>query len=213
MIVKPPISINNARLCGDGTIESKFSNDQEIDSMIRLTKIVLTMICLLSFAQPCISQSLQVVESTFCIELDGPACIRPVVSDSTEISLSNLYQGKIYFWSSIQTNENRNIMHVWSASNRTDKWAEPVHVSWSDQVWNLTNDIIRVAENFLRIIYDRGETQLHSVQGIFLSVKKSPHFRTYSSIQAAPGTYSVEVRNMNNQVVQGGEPKTITIIH
>lgn len=181
--------------------------------MIRLTKIVLTMICLLSFAQPCISQSLQVVESTFCIELDGPACIRPVVSDSTEISLTKQYEGKIYFWSSIQTNENRNIMHVWSASNRTDKWAEPVHVSWSDQVWNLTNDIIRVAENFLRIIYDRGETQLHSVQGIFLSVKKSPHFRTYSSIQAAPGTYSVEVRNMNNQVVQGGEPKTITIIH
>ena len=189
--------------------------------MICLARIVLTMSYVLFFAQLGISQHLpneiRVVASTFCIELDGSDCARPVVSDSDEVSLSQLLDSPagIYFWSAIEATEDRNVMHVWSASHRTDKWAEPVHVSLSDRLAHLGRktyeEIRKTAKEFLSIMYNKADSPLHSVQGIVVEVRQSSQFRTCSRLRAVPGIYSVEVRNLNGQVVPGGKPKTITI--
>ena len=178
--------------------------------MIRLAKIVPAVLYLLFFAQPGISQSLQVVESTFCLELKGPACFRPVVSDSVSLQQLSGVPAQIYFWSAIEVTENKNIAHVWSASNRTDSWAEPVHVSWSENLMNLARNTINLFLESLRIVYASNSSQ-HSVQGVILRVDRSSYYRTYSKLRAVPGTYTVQILDYDRQVVPGGEAKTITI--
>jgi len=50
------------------------------------------------------------------------------------------------------------------------------------------------------------------INGVKLSVKKSPRFRTYSRIIAKPGIYTVDVRDPDSNPLPGGEFKSITIL-
>ena len=192
------------------TLPHRLFSANEVDSMIRLAKIVPAVLYLLLFAQPSLSQSLQIVESTFCLELKGSDCFRPIASDS--ISLQHLSvpsaPPQIYFWSAIKARTGKKeIMHVWSASGRADRWAAPVHVARSDHLKNMVIDLFIGA---LRAMYAADPSQ-HSVQGVILGVDRSSRYRTYSKIRAVPGTYTVQVVDYDRQVVPGGERKTITI--
>ena len=102
-------------------------------------------------------------------------------------------------------------MHVWSAKGRDDSWAEHVHIALSDKLKNLALESIRQAKDFLRIIYNSNPT-LDNVQGVMLPINRSPRFRTYSSIKAKPGEYTVAVYDLNKNLIVGGEPKTIKIL-
>ena len=159
-------------------------------------------------------EGLQVVEKTFCLKMDRPACEIPAISDEVPLSsIQSVEDGvaKLYFWSSIDVTDDRNIVYVWSASNRSDEWAERVHVSTSDKLMNLAREIFaHLREIFLA--RRQADPSVHSVQGVILGLKKSPRFRTYSSIRAVPGTYTVEIRDLDQNVVPGGEAKTITIV-
>ena len=182
--------------------------------MIYLAKIILVLLFLLSFAQIGLCGSLRVVEKTFCLKMSRPACEVPAISDEVSLSRIKNVEGNIvrlYFWSSIEVIEDMTITHVWSASHRSDKWAERVHVSVSDKLMNLGREIIAHVKEILGA-RRRENPSVHSVQGVFLGLEKSPRFRTYSSIRAKPGTYTVEVRDLEQKVVPGGETKTITIV-
>ena len=182
--------------------------------MIHLAKIILVLLFLLSFAQVGVCENLRVLEKTFCLKMNRPACELPAIS--TEVPLSSIQNveggvARLYFWTSIEVNNDRNIVHVWSASNRSDVWAEHVHVSTSDRFVNLAREFL----GYLRELYfirHKTDPSVHSVQGVFLDLEESPRFRTYSAIRAFPGTYTVEVRNLEQKVVPGGEAKTITIV-
>ena len=56
------------------------------------------------------------------------------------------------------------------------------------------------------------DPSLHSVQSVMIPIGKSPRFRVYSSIKVKPGTYTVEIRDLNGNVLTGGKAKRITIL-
>lgn len=156
----------------------------------------------------------EVIESTFCLSMNRPECIIPCVENTVSLSqIKTIENGErqLYFWTKIRVDEDKNIMHVWSAKGRHDKWAEPVHVALSDKLKNLAFEAIRQSKDFLRIIYN-SNPELDNVQGVMLAVNQSPRFRTYSSIKAKPGEYTVAVYDLNMKLIKGGEPKTITIV-
>jgi hypothetical protein len=110
----------------------------------------------------------EIIESTFCLSMDGPECVIPCVENT--ISLSQIQtvenrEKRLYFWTKIQVEEDKNIMHVWSAKGRNDKWAERVHVAWSDKIRILGLEVIRQSKDFLRIIYNSNPT-LDNIQGV-----------------------------------------------
>jgi hypothetical protein len=154
-----------------------------------------------------------VAESAFCLKMEGHECTVPAISE--EIRLSDIQTPAygvpyLYFWSKISVTEDKNIVHVWRTRDRKDKWAEPVHVSRSDRLRNLSLEIVNRVFEFMRIKY-KSDDSLHSVQGVMLPLNKSPRFRTYSRVYARPGEYSVEVCDMNGDPVPGGEMKTIRV--
>ena len=156
----------------------------------------------------------EIIESTFCLYIDRPQCSIPCVENT--ISLSQIQtvengEKRLYFWTKIRVDEDKNIMHVWSAKGRNDKWAETVHVARSDKLRNLALEVIKQFKDFLCIIYNSNPT-LDNVQGVILPVNCSPRFRTYSSIKAKPGEYTVAVYDLSKQLITGGEPKTIKVI-
>ena len=46
---------------------------------------------------------------------------------------------------------------------------------------------------------------------MLLSALPSGSCRTHSSLKAAPGTYKVEIRTLDGEVIPGGEAKTIKV--
>ncbi len=160
------------------------------------------------------SQELDVTKSRFCLEMMRPECKDPAYGD--EISLLDIRTiednvRKIFFWTSMKASQgSQNVVHVWS-SERPDAWVEEVHISIGDKIRKFPmEDEIRLKERLLEIT--EASPNIHAVQAVVLSLDPSSRFRTYSSLRAVPGRYSVEVWHPDSlQVVPGGEAKTITI--
>ncbi len=161
------------------------------------------------------SQELDVTESRFCLEMMRPEC--KVSADVAEISLLDIRTikdnvRKIFFWTSMKASQgSQNVVHVWSSSERPDAWYEAVHISIGDKISKFPmEDKIRLKERLLDI--KEASPNIHAVQAVVLSLDPSSRFRTYSSLRAVPGKYSVEVWHPDRlQVVSGGEAKTILI--
>ena len=162
---------------------------------------------------PGYSSGLKIIEKKFCLEMDRPEC--KTCADSENISLSKIKTiennvPQLYFWTLIEATEDLEIMHVWSSSNRSDKWAERIHVSTGTQFPNLMREMRmhKVREYLIKNM----NTNWHSNQAVLLALQRSDQFRTYSSIKAIPGRYTVEVRYLGSEkIVLGGEAKTIII--
>ena len=156
----------------------------------------------------------RVVESAFCLKMDAPECSIPSISN--EVSLSQIVSiengiRRLYFWSKIAVDEDKNIVHVWSNKGRDDRWAVQVHVSKSDKLRNISLEIVNRVYEYLRIKYN-ADPSANSVQGVLLPINKSPRFRTYSSIKVKPGEYTVEICDLDNNVIPGGEAKSIKVL-
>ena len=150
----------------------------------------------------------KIIESTFCTSVKNDQYDRPYWN---KISLSKIEpeqdgEKRIFFWTKVQVDEEKDIMHVWSAEGR-EKWAEPVHVSRTDKVKNLAVEIFEQVKGYLRIKFNNSQQDLCNVQGVILGTGRSPRFRTHSKIKAKPGIYTVEVYDLNNKLVPGGEAK------
>ena len=159
-------------------------------------------------------QGLRVIEKTFCLELERPQCVIPAVSDGITLGQLNPDgngQRHLYYWTSIEVSEDRNVVHVWAAANRTRPWAERVHLSWAERVEAAALEAVDVVRRTLVNILQSNDL-LHSVQGRLLAINRSPRFRTYSSIRAVPGTYSVEVQDLNGTIIENGAARTVTIL-
>lgn len=162
---------------------------------------------------PGYSSGLKIVQRTFCLEMDRPQCKIPAVSENISLSKIKTIENnvpRLYFWTSVKVTEDLNIMHVWSSSNRSDEWAEPIHVSTGTQFPYLTRE--RFLSKVEEYLTNNTNTNLHSNQAVLLDLQRSDRFRTYSSIKAVPGRYTVEVRYLGSEkIVPGGEAKTIII--
>lgn len=162
---------------------------------------------------PGYSSGLKIVQETFCLEMDRPQCKIPAVSENVSLSEIKTIENndpQLYFWTSVEAVEDLEIMHVWSSSNRSDEWAEPIHVSAGAQFPNLMREMRmhKVKEYLMKNM----NTNWHSTQAVLLALQRSDRFRTYSSIKAVPGRYTVEVRYLGSEkIVPGSESKTIII--
>lgn len=158
------------------------------------------------------ADGLRAIERTFCLQLEGPACAVPAVTKLVSLSdIRTVKDGvvRLYFWSAIEVSEDQNVVHVWTVSHRPRPWAERIHVAYSDKLRNLALEILGHVRDFLFTKY-KADPSVHSVQGVVLPIQRSATFRTYSSVRAVPGTYQVEIRNMNGNVLPGGEVREIT---
>lgn len=160
------------------------------------------------------ANDIHVVESTFCLKMAPPACEEPAINSQVTLSqIRSVENGikRLYFWTSIAVSEDKTILHIWKASNRADKWASPVHVSYSDRAKNTLLEFAGHVRDFLYKVFE-ADPSLHSVQGVMLPIDKSPRFRTYSKARAIPGKYTVEVTDLNGNILPGGEAKYITVL-
>jgi hypothetical protein len=174
--------------------------------------VLLVLTLVLAAAAPGAAQEIQVVERAFCLELERPNCPVPVVGDQIPISdlkTSENKEARLYFWSVVEVSADRSIVHVWTASHRPNPWAERVHVA--DKYKNLTIEILGHVRDFLFSRF-QAEPDAHSVQGVVLPLHRSPRFRTYSSVRAVPGLYEVEIRDLNGNVLPGGEARRVTLL-
>lgn len=202
--------------------------------MTHVVKILLLPLFLLSLAEVGVCQTFHVVEKTFCLKIKDSNCIRP--AKAAQVTLSSIEEdehgnARLYFWCSLEVPEKKNILHIWTASDRSDEWDERIHVAKSDSFEESpeVDDLMLAASEILNHAYSKAisyirnkmkallmgnvpSAMLHSLQGILLDVKKSPLFRTYSSIRAVPGTYRVEIRGLDDEIVPGGEEMTIRIV-
>jgi hypothetical protein len=81
----------------------------------------------------------------------------------------------------------------------------------ADKYKNLTIEILGHVRDFLFSKY-QADPSAHSVQGVVLPLSRSPRFRTYSSVRAVPGSYEVEIRDLNGKVLPGGEARRVTLL-
>ena len=179
---------------------------------ISLRQAIVILVLSLS-ASGAYAQGVMVVEGTFCLELEGPQCVVPVVSETISLEIlrpEDNGQRHLYYWTSIQVSENRNISHVWTAANRSDPWAERVHVSTAERFQAAFFEILETFRRTLVNVLQRNDS-LHHVQGVLLPINQSPRFRTYSRIRAIPGTYSVVVQDLNGSIIPGGEGRSVSV--
>ena len=182
--------------------------------------IVSTLMGTLLLMQAHAAYSLEVIESAFCVKLDAPDCAIyiPEKSRITLHQLQEVQEGepRIFYWSKINLREDKKFMHVWITEDReTSEWLAKVHVSWADKLRNRFNEVAPQVSNLamqaLSTIYQDENPSAHNVQGIILSALPSGSYRTHSSLKAAPGTYKVEIRTLDGEVIPGGEAKTIKV--
>lgn len=161
------------------------------------------------------SQKLAVIKSQFCLKMMRPECVVP--ANAAEISLSDIETieenvRRLFFWTSMKADLGpQNVVHIWSSSKRPDEWYETVHISIDDKVEKFTvEDEDRLKGHLSKI--EQEDPNIHAVQAVVLSLDRSGGFRTYSSIRAAPGKYTVELRYPDGRtIVPGGGAKTIVI--
>ena len=186
-----------------------------ISNVLKRPAMVLGVVCVLLLSVSNASaQEIRVVDQTFCLEIRWHTCDRPAVTD--EVRIDQLITDEedkplLYYWTSIETSEDIHITHVWAAADRKDPWAEKIHISLTDRIKAGVAEVVKVVRNMLIIIYEK-DPSVHSVQGVVLSIDRSPRFRTRSSITAKPGTYFVEVRDYNGDIIENGETRKITIL-
>ena len=172
-------------------------------------RVVIIILCFSVFLYQQAHSEQIVTESAFCLDVKKSMCLSPLVEDkitlSSTLSAKN-QQNRIYFWSKINTDEHKYIMHVWRKKGSGHR-VEPAHLSWSSQIENLSPEVISQTNEKLELIRESAS----KIQGVILSINKSPGFRTYSSIITIPGKYSVGVYDLNGKVVQGGDPKSVEV--
>ena len=154
-----------------------------------------------------------VIESAFCLEMDGPDCSVPLTSERLDLSeIPSTEDGtkRLYFWSKIEADEDQNIIHVWVKKRGGDRSAKQVHVFKSARLQDLSPETVSVADEKLRVKYN-ADGPPNSIQGVILPVRKSPGFRTYSNIRMTPGVYIAEICDMDGNTIAGGEAKTINV--
>ena len=170
------------------------------------------------FWQASAAYSLEVKEAALCTEISDRECSGDILKKC--VSMNDLPEDKegkrhIYYWTKIALQEDRKIMHVWIATDRSDVWRKTVHLGFSDKMRNHFNEIIpQVSEwalEALRIKFRQENPTTHSVQGIVLPVVPSGSYRTYSSLTAVPGVYRVEAQTLKGERIPGEEAKTIRV--
>lgn len=155
----------------------------------------------------------RVLESTFCLKMDGLNCSVPLTSERLDLSqIVSIENGirRLYFWSKIEVNEDQNIVHVWVKKRGGDRLAKQVHVFKSRNLQDLSPETVNVAYENLKIKYNTAEPP-NSIQGVILPVRRSAGFRTYSKIRITPGVYIAEICDIDGNTIAGGEAKTIRV--
>ena len=215
------------------SLESEILSTSPVGKMPRhLFKIVLALICLLSFVEPSMSQSLRVVESTFCIDMDNKECITP--ADSKEISRSvirDIEDGipRLSFWTKLQVLKKDAIAHIWIPLEYPLQVSSSI-VEGPDRIDYLMHMAPCLSLEFLKLNMKRFVSipwlnlkklklpkKLHPtidrVLGVCLGAQAiSKSFRTHSNIKAEPGTYSVVVIDSDKNIIPGGDVKTIKVV-
>lgn len=161
------------------------------------------------------SQELAVIKSQFCLKIMRPECAVP--ANAAKIPLSDIETieenvRRLFFWTSMKADlGSQSIVHIWSSSKRPDGWYKTVHISIDDKVEKFTvEDEDRLRGHLSKI--EQEDPNIHAVQAVVLSLDRSGGFRTYSSIRAVPGKYTVELRYPDGRkIVPGGGAKTIVI--
>ncbi len=169
-------------------------------------------ICNLAFGSMVLAGN-SVVESAFCLEMDGPDCSVPLTSERLDLSeIPSTEDGtkRLYFWSKIEAGEDQNIIHVWVKKRGGDGSAEQVHVFKSPKLQDLSPETVSAAGAKLRAKYNADESP-NSIQGVILPVSRSPGFRTYSNISITPGVYVAEICDIDGNTIAGGEAKTVSV--
>ena len=178
-------------------------------------KVKITIAALLGVTLASHASAQKVVASMFCASVNADqVCTNPIIRG--QIRLQDLSSGRIHFWSALDTQEGDNYLHAWVTTDRPIPWAQPFHVHYLERARQAGCTILDLAERgielWLSIRYGNTEG-FHNSQGVVLcSDETSEGYRTSSNLSAAVGTFSVEVLNFNEQVVPGGEEKTLTIL-
>lgn len=161
-----------------------------------------------------VSAENRVVESAFCLEMDARECAIRVDSDQVDLSqIVAVEDGikRLYFWSKIAVDEGESIVHVWSKKGSGDRKAEQVYVSKSGRLQDISAETVNRVYEYLRVRY-HADPSTNSVQGVLLPIRKSPGFRIYSKIKVRPGDYTVEICDLDGNVIPGGEAKSIRVL-
>jgi len=160
----------------------------------------------------------EVTQKTFCFRLNPitPTCDIPVPRFRTSITLDELPtddEGNrfVYFWTSIYVVENIEVMHVWYSTNDKEPWAQTVHFHWIDRTVSLYNNLKVTAIGVLRTIFGSHE-DLHDLQALGFTVKPRSLNRWATGLTITPGIYSVEVRDLNGNLIKGGEKVTVEVV-
>jgi len=156
----------------------------------------------------------RVVESAFCLKMDGRECSTPMAANEASLSEIVSVEGGVrrpYFWSKVSVDEGKHIVHVWSYRGTTAKSPTLIHVSKSVKSPGIPSETEDRVREYLQA-KSNTDPPANSVQGVYLPVSKSPGFRTYSKIKVQPGEYTVEVYGPDGSVMPGGEAKRIRIL-
>ena len=176
-------------------------------------RVFLIIFCLGVFISQQAHSQQSVVESNFCFDVKKLECINPFVTDKISLSQINTVdngQKRIFFWTKIFTDEQKDIMHLWSKEG-SGSGSGPVHITWPDQQENLSSETKIQTKKSLEAMRASTANTLN-VQWVVLNIKQSPGFRTYSSILATPGKYSVRVYDLNGEMIEGGDLRSVEVV-
>ena len=116
-----------------------------------MKKVIFSIVSLIFFlfsyvVPPVAFAQHEIIESIFCLLMDRPECAIPCVGDTirlSQIQTTENGEKQLYFWTKVRVDEDKNIMHVWSAKSRNEEWAERFHVAKSDRLITLAVEIYR----------------------------------------------------------------------
>jgi len=166
------------------------------------------VLCTISSAESAVK------ESAFCLDMAERECSTPVTGNEVTLSQAASTDNgfrRIYFRSKIAVGEDTHLLHIWTHKREGDRSSEQIHLAVSGKVKDLPPESRDGVVEHLKERY-AADPLAHSVQGVLLSIKMSPGFRTYSRIKAKTGTYTVEVCDLKGNSIPGGEAKSIEVL-
>lgn len=155
---------------------------------------------------------IQVLESAFCLKA-GLNCDKPLPSeaiDITQIRSDKNGAKRLYFWSKIAASEDYSVIHVWSKKGGINGSSPPVYLYKSSKLRDLPPEAESAVHENLIAKYNANKS-VNSIQGVMLHVGRSSGYRTYSNIGIIPGEYTVEIYDLDGNIIAGGEAKTVKI--
>jgi len=154
-----------------------------------------------------------IVEGGFCLEMDGRDCAAQLTSEKVSLSEAPSSQSgvkRLYYRTKISAAEDSVIVHIWQrdgSSNTTGL----IHVPKSGRLKAVASDMEDRVRSVLKSQQAENPSAI-SIQGVLLGIKASSGFRTYSSVIAKPGVYTVRVVDTNGSLIAGGDAKTVTVV-